>query len=416
MPIKESFFIKKGFSMPVYLWEGVTRKNELKIGEIEAADELAVRTFLRRQGFKSLEIKKKPKDLTEYLPFLAGKVKEKNVVVFCRVFSTMISAGLPLIQCLDLLAQQESNKAFAKIIREIKEDIEGGTSLTDALKKYPKVFDELFTNLIAAGEAGGVLDVVLERLSNYMEKAMKLKSRVKGAMVYPASILLISLGVVALLLIKVIPVFRGMFESMGGELPPLTAVMIAASDFAQSYWWIILSILVLIYVIYNRVYKIEKGRWAIDSLLLKMPLFGALLKKVAVAKFSRTLATMLSSGVSILEGLSIVSKTSGNVVVEDALLKTRQSISGGESIAGPLESSGLFPPMVVQMIAVGEATGALDSMLSKIADFYDDEVDAAVSAMMTLMEPLMIVFLGGIVGTMIVAMYLPIFKMAALIG
>ncbi len=402
--------------MPVYLWEGVTRKNELKKGEIEAAGELAVRTCLRRQGFKSLEIKKKPKDLTEYLPFLAGKVKEKNVVVFCRVFSTMISAGLPLIQCLDLLAQQESNKAFAKIIREIKEDIEGGTSLTDALKKYPKVFDELFTNLIAAGEAGGVLDVVLERLSNYMEKAMKLKSRVKGAMVYPASILLISLGVVALLLIKVIPVFRGMFESMGGELPPLTAVMIAASDFAQSYWWIILSILVLIYVIYNRVYKIEKGRWAIDSLLLKMPLFGELLKEVAVAKFSRTLATMLSSGVSILEGLSIVSKTSGNVVVEDALLKTRQSISGGESIAGPLESSGLFPPMVVQMIAVGEATGALDSMLSKIADFYDDEVDAAVSAMMTLMEPLMIVFLGGIVGTMIVAMYLPIFKMAALIG
>jgi len=402
--------------MPVYLWEGVTRKNELKKGEIEAAGELAVRTFLRRQGFKSLEIKKKPKDLTEYLPFLAGKVKEKNVVVFCRVFSTMISAGLPLIQCLDLLAQQESNKAFAKIIREIKEDIEGGTSLTDALKKYPKVFDELFTNLIAAGEAGGVLDVVLERLSNYMEKAMKLKSRVKGAMVYPASILLISLGVVALLLIKVIPVFRGMFESMGGELPPLTAVMIAASDFAQSYWWIILGILVLIYVIYNRVYKIEKGRWAIDSLLLKMPLFGELLKKVAVAKFSRTLATMLSSGVSILEGLSIVSKTSGNVVVEDALLKTRQSISGGESIAGPLEASGLFPPMVVQMIAVGEATGALDSMLSKIADFYDDEVDAAVSAMMTLMEPLMIVFLGGIVGTMIVAMYLPIFKMAALIG
>jgi type IV pilus assembly protein PilC len=416
MQIKKSFFIKKGFSMPVYLWEGVTRKDELKKGEIEAADELAVRTFLRRQGFKSLEIKKKPKDLTEYLPFLAGKVKEKNVVVFCRVFSTMISAGLPLIQCLDLLAQQESNKAFAKIIREIKEDIEGGTSLTDALKKYPKIFDELFTNLIAAGEAGGVLDVVLDRLSNYMEKAMKLKSRVKGAMVYPASILLISLGVVALLLIKVIPVFRGMFESMGGELPPLTAVMIAASDFAQSYWWIILGILVLIYIIYNRVYKIEKGRWAIDSLLLKMPLFGELLKKVAVAKFSRTLATMLSSGVSILEGLSIVSKTSGNVVVEDALLKTRQSISGGESIAGPLEASGLFPPMVVQMIAVGEATGALDSMLSKIADFYDDEVDAAVSAMMTLMEPLMIVFLGGIVGTMIVAMYLPIFKMAALIG
>ncbi|HDQ03780.1 MAG TPA: type II secretion system F family protein [Deltaproteobacteria bacterium] len=402
--------------MPVYIWEGTTRKNETKKGEMEATDELALRGLLRRQGFKSIEIKKKPKDIEEYLPFLAPGVKEKNVVVFCRIFSTMINAGLPLIQCLDLLSQQESNKTFAKIIHALKEDIEGGTSLTDALKKYPKVFDELFVNLIAAGEAGGVLDVVLERLSSYMEKAMKLKSKVKGAMVYPVAVLVISLGVVAVLLIKVIPVFENMFKGLGSELPGPTLVLIAASNFAQSYWWFILAIMFLIYIAFNRFYKTEKGRWMMDSLLLKLPLFGDLLRKVAVAKFSRTLSTMLSSGVPILEGLNIVSKTSGNVVVEDALMKTRRSISEGQSIAEPLEQSTIFPPMVVQMIAVGEATGALDAMLSKIADFYDDEVDATVSAMTTLMEPLMIVFLGGLVGSMIIAMYLPIFRMASVVG
>ena len=402
--------------MPVYIWEGTSRKGEVKKGEMEAADELALGAVLRRQGFKSVSIKKKPKDLAEYFPFMAAGVKEKSVVVFCRIFSTMINAGLPLIQCLDLLAQQESNKTFAKIILQIKEDIEGGTSLTEALKKYPKIFDNLFVNLIAAGEAGGVLDVVLERLSNYMEKAMKLKSKVKGAMVYPVAVLVISMAVVGLLLVKVIPVFAEMFAGLGGELPGPTAFLVGASEFAQGYWWLILAIIGLIYFAFNRFYKTEKGRWTTDGLLLKLPLFGPLLKKVAVAKFSRTLATMLSSGVPILEGLSIVSKTSGNVIVEDALMKTRQSISEGESIAGPLEASGIFPPMVVQMISVGEATGALDAMLSKIADFYDDEVDATVDAMMTLMEPLMIVFLGGIVGGMIIAMYLPIFKIASVVG
>jgi type IV pilus assembly protein PilC len=402
--------------MPVFIWEGTTRKDEVKKGEMEAVDELAARGLLRRQGFKSIEIRKKPKDLAEYLPFLAGRIKEKNVVVFCRIFSTMINAGLPLIQCLDLLAQQEENKAFAKIIRAVKEDIEGGTSLTDALKKYPKVFDELFVNLIAAGEAGGILDVILGRLSNYMEKAMKLKSKVKSAMTYPIAVLVISTGVVALLLIKVIPVFQKMFEGMGGELPGPTAMIIAASEFVQSYWWIILGVLVAIAIAFNRFYNTDKGRWMVDSLSLKAPIFGLLLKKVAVAKFSRTLSTMMSSGVPIMEGLNIVSKTSGNRVVENALLKTRQSISEGRSIAEPLAETGIFPPMVVQMIAVGEATGALDSMLNKIADFYDDEVDAAVTAMTTLLEPVMMVFLGGIVGAMIIAMYLPIFKMAALAG
>ena len=402
--------------MPVFLWEGTTKKNEVKKGEMEAADELAVRTLLRRQGFKSIDVRKKPKDLAEYIPFLAGRVKEKDVVVFCRIFSTMINAGLPLIQCLDLLGQQEQNKAFAKIIRSVKEDIEGGTSLTDALKKYPKVFDGLFVNLIAAGEAGGILDVVLGRLSNYLEKAMKLKAKVKSAMTYPLAVLVISFGVVALLLLKVIPVFQKMFEGAGSELPGPTAMVIAASEFAQSYWWVILAVIIILVIAFRQFYKTEKGRWMVDSATLRMPIFGPVFKKVAVAKFSRTMATMMSSGVPILEGLNIVSKTSGNVVVEDALMKTRQSISEGQSIAEPLSASGVFPPMVVQMIAVGEATGALDSMLNKIADFYDDEVDAAVEAMTSLLEPVMMVFLGGIVGGMIVAMYLPIFKLASVVG
>ncbi len=402
--------------MPVFLWEGTTRKDEVKKGEMEAVDELIVRGLLRRQGFKAIEVRKKPKDLLEYLPFLQGKIKEKNVVVFCRIFSTMINAGLPLIQCLDLLSQQEENKVFAKIIRSIKEDIEGGTSLTDALKKYPKVFDDLFVNLIAAGEAGGMLDIILGRLSNYMEKAMKLKAKVKSAMTYPIAVLVISFSVVTLILLKVIPVFQKMFEGMGGQLPAPTMMLIAASEFTQSYWWGIGAIVFGIGFLFNRFYNTEKGRWIIDSLSLRAPVFGTLLKKVAVAKFSRTLSTMMSSGVPILEGLNIVSKTSGNKVVEDALLKTRQSISEGRTIAEPLAETGIFPAMVVQMIAVGEATGALDTMLTKIADFYDDEVDSAVDAMTALLEPVMMVFLGGIVGGMIIAMYLPIFKLASVVS
>jgi type IV pilus assembly protein PilC len=402
--------------MPVFIWEGTTRKDEIKKGEMEAVDELAVRGLLRRQGFKSLDVRKKPKDILEYLPFLQSGIKEKNIVVFCRIFSTMINAGLPLIQCLDILSQQEENKAFKKIIKTVKEDVEGGSSLTDALRKHPKVFDELFVNLVAAGEAGGILDVILIRLSNYMEKAMKLKSRVKGAMTYPAAVLVISICVVALLLLKVIPIFQKMFEGMGGQLPGPTAALIAASEFVQSYFLIMVGIIVVICIAFIRFYKTEKGRWTVDSLMLKSPIFGPLLKKVAVAKFSRTLSTMMSSGVPILEGLSIVSKTSGNVVVENALMKTRQSISEGRTIAEPLLETGIFPAMVVQMIAVGEATGALDAMLSKIADFYDDEVDAAVDAMTALLEPVMMVFLGGIVGSMIICMYLPIFKLASVVG
>jgi type IV pilus assembly protein PilC len=402
--------------MPIFIWEGTTKNKEIKKGEIEAADENAVRVLLRRQGFKSVEVKTKPKDLEEYLPFLKAKIKEKNVVVFCRIFSTMINAGLPLIQCLDLLAQQEQNKAFSKIIRSIKEDIEGGTSLTIALKKYPNIFDDLFVNLIAAGEAGGILDVILERLSAYMEKAMKLKARVKGAMTYPAAVLVISISVVALLLLKVIPVFKTMFEGMGGQLPAPTQFLITASQFTQHYFLYIIAVFVVIFIAFKRFYKTEKGRLIVDSLVLKAPIFGELMKKVAVAKFSRTLSTMMSSGVPIMEGLAIVSKTSGNVVVENALLKTRQSIAEGRSIAEPLAETGIFPPMVIQMIAVGEATGALDSMLNKIAIFYDDEIDVAVDNKTALLEPVMMVFLGGVVGGMIIAMYLPIFKLASVVG
>ena len=402
--------------MPVFLWEGQTRKGEKKKGEIEAANEAALRGILRRQGLTSITVKQKPKNLSEYLPFLKQKVKEKEVVIFARIFATMINAGLPLIQCLDLLAQQEQNKTFAQIITAIKEDIEGGSTLSDALKKYPKVFDDLFVNLVAAGESGGILDVILQRLSNYMEKAMKLKSKVKGAMTYPASVLVISIAVVSLLLVKVIPTFQKMFEGFGGELPGPTQFLITLSTYAQKYFLVAIIALAVAVYAFRRYYKTEKGTLLIDDLILRAPVFGPLLKKVAVARFTRTMSTMMTSGVPILEGLAIVSKTAGNKVVENALIRVRKSISEGKTIAEPLLESGIFPPMVVQMIAVGEVTGALDAMLSKIADFYDDEVDTAVDAMTALLEPFMMVFLGGVVGGMIIAMYLPIFKMASVVG
>ena len=402
--------------MAVFVWEAETKRGEVKKGEMDAADEAVVRGLLRRQGLKSINVKKKPKDLLEYLPFLKQKVKEKNIVVFARIFATMINAGLPLIQCLDLLAQQEQNKTFAKIIATVKEDIEGGSTLHDALKKHPRVFDELFVNLVAAGESGGILDVILNRLSNYMEKAMKLKARVKSAMTYPAIVLFVAMAVVALLLVYVIPVFKKLFEGMGGQLPGPTQLLINVSEFTQSYFLFMIGFLVVLVYIFRRYYRTEKGRRTIDALVLKAPVFGPLIKKVAVAKFTRTLSTMLGSGVPILEGLSIVSKTAGNVIVENAIMKTRQSISEGRTIAEPLAETDIFPSMVVQMIAVGEATGALDAMLAKIADFYDDEVDTAVGALTTMLEPFMMIFLGVVVGGMIICMYLPIFKMAAVVA
>jgi type IV pilus assembly protein PilC len=401
--------------MPVYLWEGITRKNEERKGELDVPDESAVRVMLRRQGVRATKIKKKPKDLLENISFFQEKVKEKDVVVFARQFATMINAGLPIIQCLELLGSEEANKTFKTIIISVKDNIEGGVSLSDALKKHPDVFDELFINLVAAGEAGGILDVILNRLSAYMEKAMKLKAKVKGAMTYPAATLVIAMAVTVLLLYKVVPVFEDMFKGFGSALPGPTQVLVNMSQFVQSNILYMIAAVVIAIIAFKRYYKTERGRLQIDTLVLKAPIFGILMKKVAVAKFSRTLSTMMSSGVPILDGLEIVSRTAGNKVVENALMETRKSISEGKTIAEPLSDSGIFPPMVVSMISVGENTGALDAMLAKIADFYDDEVDTAVEAMTSLLEPFMLVFLGGVVGGMLIALYLPIFSMAGAI-
>jgi type IV pilus assembly protein PilC len=402
--------------MPVYLWEGTTKKGEKKKGEMEAANESAVRIQLRRQRIKPEHIKKKPKDILENIPFLQEKVKERDVAVFARQFATMINAGLPIIQCLDLLAEEETNRTFKKVVRGIKEDIEGGSAFSDALKQYPDIFDDLFVNLVAAGEAGGILDVILNRLATYLEKAMELKRKVKGAMTYPFTVLAVAIAVVILLLYKVVPVFEEMFAGMGSALPGPTQFLVDTSRFVQHNILYMLGIFIILVFAFRRYYRTERGRLLVDRTLLKVPVFGILLKKVAVAKFSRTLSTMMSSGVPILDGLEIVSKTAGNKVVENALMKTRKSIREGRTIAEPLSEAGIFPSMVVSMIAVGENTGALDAMLEKIADFYDSEVDVAVGALTSLLEPVMMVFLGGVVGGMIVALYLPIFSMAGAIG
>jgi type IV pilus assembly protein PilC len=401
--------------MAVYVWAAQGRAGEMKKGETEAINEAAVRTQLRRQGLKPTRVKEKPKDLLEMIP-LKGRVKSKDVVIFSRQFSTMISAGLPLIQCLDILATQEQNKAFAKVIRTIKEDIEGGSTLSDALRKHPKVFDDLFINMIAAGEAGGILDTILNRLAVYLEKSMKLKRKVKGAMTYPGVVLGMSVAIITLLLVKVVPVFQSIFAGMGRELPFVTQTLINLSSFVTDNSLYIMGAIVIMIVALVRFYRTENGRYLFDRMILKPPVIGSLMRKVAIAKFTRTLSTLISSGVPILDGLEIVSRTSGNKIVEKALMETRKNISEGKTIAEPLAATTVFPPMVVQMIAVGEATGSLDSMLTKIADFYDDEVEVAVAAMTSMLEPMLMVFLGGVVGGMIVAMYLPIFQIGSIVG
>jgi type IV pilus assembly protein PilC len=401
--------------MAVYVWVAQGRAGEVKKGETEATNEAAVRTQLRRQGLKPTRVKEKPKDLLEMIP-LKGRVKSNDVVIFARQFSTMIGAGLPLIQCLDILAAQEQNKSFAKIIRTIKEDIEGGSTLSDALRKHPKVFDDLFINMIAAGEAGGILDTILNRLATYLEKSMKLKRKVKGAMTYPVVVLVMSVGIITLLLVKVVPVFQSIFAGMGRELPFATQTLIDLSSFVTNNSLYIVCALVIAMVALVRFYRTEAGRYLFDRMIIKPPVIGPLMRKVAIAKFTRTLSTLISSGVPILDGLEIVSRTSGNKIIEKALMETRKNISEGKTIAEPLAATTVFPPMVVQMIAVGEATGSLDSMLSKIADFYDDEVEVAVAAMTSMLEPVLMVFLGGVVGGMIVAMYLPIFQIGSVVG
>ncbi len=404
--------------MPVYTWEGRTLKGERKKGEIEAGNPSLASAALRKQQIIPLTIKEKGKGMSMEikLPSFGGGVKEKELVVFTRQFATMIEAGLPLVQCLDILASQQQNKAFKSVIQRVKDDVESGSTFSDALRKHPKVFSDLYVNLVAAGEVGGILDTILNRLAVFMEKAMKLKSKVKGAMVYPASILSIAVIVVIILLTYVIPTFQKMFESFGGELPGPTQFVIGLSNWLRAYLlYVIIGFVILVIGIY-RTYKTEKGRMWIDRILLKAPIFGDLIRKVSVARFTRTLGTMISSGVPILEALDIVARTAGNKVVEEAVLKTKVNISEGKTIAEPLAETNVFPPMVIQMIAVGESTGAMDAMLSKIADFYDDEVDAAVAALTSLLEPVLMVFLGVVIGGMVITMYLPIFKIAGTIG
>ncbi len=402
--------------MPVYLWVGKNRLNKIQKGEIEAPNEQAVRASLARQKIQPTRIKQKPKDLFENVRFLQPKVRENDIILFARQFSTMIDAGLPIIQCLDILHNQQNNATFKKILRQIKESVEGGSTLAEALKKFPRQFDDLFVNMVAAGEAGGILDAILRRLASYMEKAARLKSKVKGAMTYPLVTLGIAVIVLAVILIFVIPVFEEMFADFGSELPAPTQFVVALSDLVKSKILFILGALVLGAVAFRKYYRTEKGRDTVDALLLRLPVFGLLLRKVAVAKFTRTMGTMLSSGVAILEALDIVAKTAGNRTVEKAIYNVRSGIAEGRTMAEPLSESGVFPPMVCQMIAVGESTGALDAMLEKIADFYDEEVDQAVENLTQLIEPVMLVFLGVTIGGLVVAMYLPIFKMAGAIA
>ncbi|MCX5896095.1 MAG: type II secretion system F family protein [Proteobacteria bacterium] len=402
--------------MTVYIWEGKSGQGAVQKGTIDAANETAARLMLKKQNIQAVSIKAQPKDILESLAFLQPTVKTKDLILFTRQLSTMIDAGLPLIQGLEILASQEPNKTFKKILSQIKADVEAGATFADALKKHPKVFDNLYANLVAAGEMGGVLDTILQRLASYIEKNEKLKGKVKGALVYPVTILIIAAVVVLVMLVFVIPVFQEMFSSLGGQLPALTQAVVDTSAFLRKNFLILIGIIVGIVVAFNRIKATDKGGYFFDKLFLKLPVFGLLLRKVAVANFTRTLGTMITSGVPILDGLDIVAKTAGNRIVEEAILATKASISEGKTIAEPLSKSGVFPSMVCQMVSVGESTGALDSMLVKIADFYDEEVDAAVDAITSLIEPFMMIFLGGTVGTMLAAMYLPIFKMAGAIG
>jgi type IV pilus assembly protein PilC len=398
--------------MPIYLWEGKNRNNIVQKGEMEASSDDVVRSNLNRLRITPTKIKKKPKDLFENVTFLQPKVTQRDVILFCRQFSTMIDAGLPIIQCMDILHSQQENATFKKMLKNIKEQVESGSTLADALKKYPKQFDDLFVNMVAAGEAGGILDTILRRLSAYMEKAAKLKSQVKGALTYPIVTMVIAVAVVAIILVFVIPVFQEMFADMGGSLPGPTLFVVAMSEFVKSkIHWIIIGVVIFIFA-FKKYYNTEKGRKFVDAAVLKLPLFGMLIRKVAVSKFTRTMGTMLSSGVAILEALDIVAKTSGNKSVERAIYTVRSGIAEGRTMADPLAESGVFPAMVCQMISVGESTGALDAMLQKIADFYEEEVDQAVDNLTSLIEPFMLVFLGVVIGGLVISMYLPVFKMA----
>ncbi len=397
--------------MADWKWKGKDANGNDVSGVITADTAEAVRLQLRRQKITPTTIKKRMKDIQITIPGMATRIKERDIVVFTRTFSTMVDAGLPLVQCLEILAQQTENPVFSKAISDIGQSVESGSTYADALRKHPKIFDDLYCNMVEAGETGGILDTILNRLAAYMEKAIGLKRQVKSALVYPTVIISVAIGVVTFLMYAVIPTFGKIFTSLGSTLPLPTKIVINMSNFIRDYLLIIAAAAVGLFYAFRYFRKTERGARVIDAAILKSPVFGLLLRKVAVAKFTRTLGTLISSGVPILEGLEITAKTAGNKVIEDAVMKTRVSISEGKTISEPLAATDVFPPMVIQMIAVGESTGALDAMLEKIADFYDEEVDIAVSNLTQMLEPLLMVFLGVSVGFIVIAMYLPMFKL-----
>jgi len=400
--------------MPTFEWKGTARNGQSQTGVLVADSKDAVIAVMRRQQIVVTAVKEKGKEIA--LPKFGGKVPPQLIAIFTRQFSVMIDAGLPLVQCLEILGGQQEHKTFKRTLIQVRQDVESGSNLADAMRKHPKVFNDLFTNMVAAGEAGGILDTILQRLAQYIEKAVKLNSQVKSAMIYPVAVISIAVIVVMIILWKVIPVFATLFESLGAELPLPTRIVIKLSNFIADYWW--LMILVTVATIYSlrRYHETYKGKRVLDGILLKVPVLGMLLRKIAVARFCRTLATLTSSGVPILDGLQITARTSGNSIVEDAIMATRKSVEEGKTISEPLGDTDVFPAMVVQMIAVGEQTGALDTMLSKIADFYEDEVDNAVAGLMKLLEPVLIAFLGVAIGGIVIAMYMPMFTLIGQIG
>jgi type IV pilus assembly protein PilC len=396
--------------MPVYKYTGVDANGAKVAGEREAVNKQLLQATLRKERVGNAVIKEKGKEFT--LPtFGSGKVAVKDVAIFFRQFSVMIDAGLPLVQCLEILASNQENPAFQKTLTGVRITVEGGSTLANAMRQYPKVFDDLTTNMVDAGETGGILDIILQRLAQYVEKAVKLKSAVKSALIYPVSVISIAVVVVGALLKFVVPIFEKLFAGLGVDLPLPTRMVIGLSQFVQNFWWVAILGLVFFAFGIKQLRKDPKGKYFTDNILLKMPIIGSLLRKIAVARFTRTLGTLITSGVPILEGLSITARTSGNAVLEQALLKVRKAIEEGRTIVDPLKESGVFPNMVTQMIGVGEATGAMDNMLQKIADFYEDEVDAATKDLLTLLEPILIAFLGVAVGGIVISLYMPLFAM-----
>ncbi|HYQ89299.1 MAG TPA: type II secretion system F family protein [Candidatus Binatia bacterium] len=399
--------------MPVYVWKGRTVGGEIQTGELTLENQEEALSALRKRRIIISSVREKKADVKMGLPKLGGGVSTRDLAIFTRQFATMINAGLPLVQCLDILSKQTEKADFRNVIAQVMRDVEAGTTLAEAMgkKEHSKVFDELFVNMVEAGEAGGILDNILQRLATYIEKAEALKRKIKGAMVYPAVVLSVAVLATSFMLIFIIPTFARMFTGFGAELPLPTKIVMGLSSFLRAYWWAMIGTGIGIVVGLQRYYITEKGHLQIDTFLLKVPVLGDVLRKGAVARFTRTLATLISSGVPILNGLEITARTAGNRVVQNAIMAARASIREGETIAAPLRQSTVFPQMVVQMISVGEETGALDDMLTRIADFYDDEVDTAVDSLTSLIEPIMIVVMGSIVGGMVIAMYLPMFKL-----